>query len=121
MQGKVLGIELVGAFKRRCMADMLSQCVRLAAAYGNTLSGTHALEAIIYGWMLLLWLTSVSFRHADVDAYKERLPANRVFTCGPHAGAGGTRRVTDWAAHLEELWAELPEAQPRIPYTNLHF
>ena len=29
--------------------------------------------------------------------------------------------MLDWSGHLEALWAELPEAQPRIPYINLHF
>jgi hypothetical protein len=58
---------------------------------------------------------------SDVDAYSERVPLHRIYICGPQAGAGGTHPVTDWAAHLEELWAELPEAQPRIPYTSLHF
>ena len=58
---------------------------------------------------------------ADVEAYTARLPASRIYTCGPHAGAGGTHPVTDGAEHLEELWAELPEAQPRIPYISLHF
>jgi hypothetical protein len=58
---------------------------------------------------------------ADVDAYAERVPLHRIYTCGPQGGAGGTHPVPDWSAHLDELWAELPEAQPRIPYTSLHF
>ena len=38
-QGKVLGLELVGAFKRRYMAALLAQGLTIAAAYGNTLNG----------------------------------------------------------------------------------
>ena len=57
----------------------------------------------------------------DVDAYSERFPLKRIYICGPHAGAGGTQPVNNWAVHLDALWAELPEAQPRIPYINLHF
>lgn len=60
-------------------------------------------------------------QRADVDAYSERFPLNRIHICGPHAGAGGTQPVKDWSVHLDALWAELPEAQPRIPYINLHF
>ena len=39
----MLGIELVGAFKRRCMQELLDHGLALAAAYGNTMTGAHAL------------------------------------------------------------------------------
>lgn len=42
LQGKVLGIELVGAFKRRCMRELLDHGLLLYAAYGNTMTGAHA-------------------------------------------------------------------------------
>jgi hypothetical protein len=41
-QGKVLGLELAGAFKRRYMTALLAQGLVLAAAYGNTLTGAQA-------------------------------------------------------------------------------
>ena len=56
-----------------------------------------------------------------MDSYGAQLPPERVYICGPHAGAGGTRAVRDWATHLAELVAELPPASPPIPYTNLHW
>ena len=38
----MLGVlELVGAFKRRYMSAMLAHGLVLAAAYGNTLTGTR--------------------------------------------------------------------------------
>ncbi len=97
MQGTLLGgrLELVGAFKRRYIGALLQHGVTFSAAYGNTLT--------------------------DVTAYTEWLPLRDIYICGVHAGAGGTRPVRDWATHLEELLAVLPEAQPPIPYTNLFF
>jgi hypothetical protein len=58
---------------------------------------------------------------SDVDAYGDFLPRERIFICGPQAGAGGTRAVRDWAAHLHELLRELPAAQPPIPNVNIFF
>jgi hypothetical protein len=58
---------------------------------------------------------------SDADAYGDYLPRERIFLCGPQAGAGGTRAVRDWAAHLEELLRELPAAQPPIPNVNIFF
>lgn len=37
----MLGLELVGAFKRRYMNALLAQGLVLAAAYGNTLTGVQ--------------------------------------------------------------------------------
>ena len=57
-----------------------------------------------------------------MDAYtRMSCPLERVYICGPHAGALGTAAVRDWATHLAELWPQLPRAQPPIPYTCLHF
>jgi hypothetical protein len=48
-------------------------------------------------------------------------PLERLYICGPQAGAQGTAAVRDWGTHLNALWAELPRAQPPIPYHCLHF
>ena len=97
------------------MHELLEHGLALAAAYGNTMTGAHACCSRCA-------FISVLIRElADVDAYSERFSLNRIYICGPHAGAGGTQPVLDWSGHLEALWAELPEAQPRIPYINLHF